>query len=89
MDLGAPLAQLLTDLARATERTPKPFVTILFGNPYVLQSMPTLPAVMLTYDFYDLAERSAARALAGDAPIGGRVPVAIPSLFEAGFGLAR
>jgi beta-glucosidase-like glycosyl hydrolase len=89
MDLSPPLAQLLTDLARATERTPKPFVTILFGNPYVLQAMPTLPAVMLTYDFYDLSERSAARALAGDAPIGGHVPVAIPGLFDAGFGLAR
>jgi hypothetical protein len=51
--------------------------------------MPSLPAVLLTYDFYDLAETSAFRALVGDAPMTGRLPVGIPGLFEAGFGLAR
>ena len=29
------------------------------------------------------------RALAGDAPIGGHLPVSIPGLFVAGFGLSR
>jgi beta-N-acetylhexosaminidase len=88
-DLAAPLTQLLTDLARATARTPRPFVTVVFGNPYVVQGMPTLPAVLLTYDFYDLAEHAAVRALAGESPITGKLPIAIPGLFEAGFGLVR
>ena len=35
MDLAPPLAKLLSDLARATAGTPKPFVTMFFGNPYV------------------------------------------------------
>ena len=51
--------------------------------------VPTLPAMLLTYDFYDLAEASAVRALAGEAPITGRLPIALPGLFEAGFGLVR
>ncbi len=69
MDLPAPLAKLLGDLARATARSPKPFVTVFFGNPYAALATPDLPAILVTYDLYDLAESSAARALAGDAPI--------------------
>jgi beta-N-acetylhexosaminidase len=88
-DLAPALAQLLTDLARATSRTPRPLVTVLFGNPYVALALPTLPAVMLTYDFYDLAEASAVRALAGEAPIGGHLPIALPGMFDVGFGLVR
>ena len=89
MDLAPPLAKLLSDLARATTGTPKPFVTICFGNPYTAMSLQDLPALMLTYDFYDLAEMSAARALAGDAPIVGRLPIALPGVFEVGHGIVR
>ena len=52
-----------------TERTNAPFVAVFFGNPYVAAFLPQLPAMLLTYDFYDLAEASAVRALAGEAPI--------------------
>ena len=45
--------------------------------------------MLLTYDFYDLAEMSAVRALAGEAPIAGKLPIALPGMFEAGFGLMR
>ncbi len=89
MDLAPPLAGLLTDLARATANTPKPLVAVFFGNPYVPMGLPGLPAVMLTYDFYDLAEASAVRALAGEAPITGRLPVALPGMFDAGWGVRR
>ena len=89
MDLAAPLTKLLTDLARATAGTPKPFVTMFFGNPYVPMFMPDLPAVMLTYDLYDLAETSAVSALAGEIPIGGRLPISLSGSFTAGFGLVR
>ena len=52
-------------------------------------AVPELPAVLLTYDFYDLAEGSAVRAIAGDAPITGRLPIALPGMFEAGWGIVR
>jgi beta-N-acetylhexosaminidase len=51
--------------------------------------MPDLPAMMFTYDFYDRAEASAVRALAGEAPIGGRLPIALPGLARTGEGLDR
>ena len=62
---------------------------MLFGNPYTATFLPELPAVLLTYDFYDLAEESAVRALAGEAPITGKLPIGLPGLFEAGHGLNR
>ena len=45
--------------------------------------------MLLTYDFYDRAELSAVRAIAGEAPISGRLPIALPGMFEEGHGLAR
>ncbi len=48
-----------------------------------------LPAMLLTYDFYDRAEASAVRAIAGEAAIGGKLPIALPGMFEEGFGLTR
>lgn len=89
MDLPAPLAKLLGDLARATARSPKPFVTVFFGNPYAALATPDLPAILVTYDLYDLTESSAARALAGDAPITGRLPIALPGMFDVGWGLIK
>ena len=89
MDLAQSLVGLLNDLAVTTASTPKPFVTVFFGNPYVPVGVPTLPAMMLTYDFYDLAELSAVRALTGEAPITGKLPITLPGLFELGYGLIR
>ena len=62
---------------------------VLFGNPYTARFVPELPAMLLTYDFYDLAEASAVRAIAGDAPISGRLPIALPGMFEIGWGIVR
>jgi beta-N-acetylhexosaminidase len=89
MDLAPPVAKLLSDLARATSVAQEPFVTVFFGNPYVPMSVPDLPAMLLTYDFYDLPEASAVRALAGEAPITGHLPIALPGMFEVGWGIAR
>jgi beta-N-acetylhexosaminidase len=93
VDLAAPLQRLLQDVARqttsASSPSGRPFVTTFFGNPYAAMFMPDLPAVLLTYDFYDRAEASAVRAIAGEAAIGGRLPIALPGLFERGAGLTR
>jgi beta-N-acetylhexosaminidase len=89
MDLAAEPAKLLKDLATATARTATPFVTTFFGNPYTPTFMPELPAMLLTYDLYDLPERAAVRAIAGEARITGKLPIAIPGLFPVGHGLER
>jgi len=89
LDLAEPLVRLLRDVARTTARTGTPFVTVFFGNPYVAAAIPELPAVLLTYDFYDLPEASAIHAIAGDAPIEGQLPISLSGLFQAGYGLRR
>ena len=89
LDLTPPLAVLLTQIGAATKERSQPFVAVLFGNPYTAMTLRDLPAVLVTYDFYDRAERSAVRALAGEAPIGGRLPIALPELFPVGHGLDR
>ena len=40
MDLPPTLARLLQDLARASARTKRPYVTVLFGNPYTATFLP-------------------------------------------------
>jgi beta-glucosidase-like glycosyl hydrolase len=89
LDLAPPLQRLLQDLARQSGASGRPMVTTLFGNPYVALFLPELPAVLLTYDYYDRAEASAVRAIAGEAAIGGRLPIALPGLFPVGHGLDR
>jgi beta-N-acetylhexosaminidase len=89
MDLAPQLVRLLQDIARITGDRGTPFVTTLFGNPYVATFLPQLPAVLLTYDFYDLPEASAVAAIAGDAPISGRLPITLPGMFPIGHGLTR
>jgi beta-N-acetylhexosaminidase len=89
MDLPANMQGLLRAIARQTEASRKPFVTVLFGNPYTAAFLQDLPAMLLTYDFYDRPERSAVRAIAGDAPIGGKLPIGIPGVAPRGTGLQR
>jgi beta-N-acetylhexosaminidase len=89
LDLAAPVVRLLQDLARASARQGQPFVTVFFGNPYVPLSVPELPAMLETYDFSDYAELAAVRAIAGEIPIGGKLPIALPGLFPVGHGLLR
>jgi beta-N-acetylhexosaminidase len=85
MDLSAPEVALLDTIAAQN----KPFVTVLFGNPYVAMVLPKLPAVLVGYEFSDFTERAAVRGLAGEIPIGGKLPISMPGLFPIGHGLTR
>ena len=89
MDLPANMQALLRAIARQAEGAKTPFVAVLFGNPYTATFLQDLPAIMLTYDYYDRAERSAVRALVGEAPIGGKLPIGLPGMAERGAGLTR
>jgi beta-N-acetylhexosaminidase len=89
MDLAAPTAKLLNDIARVTAASGRPMVTTCFGNPYVAMFMPDLPAVLLTYDLYDEAEAAAVRAIVGEAPITGTLPIGMPGMYDVGAGLIR
>ena len=74
MDLAPALVDLLSHLGQDSAASGQPFVAVLFGNPYAATFLADLPAILLTYDFYDLPEASAVRAVAGrvrSAPVAG------------------
>ena len=87
MDLAAPVTKLLSDIAKGAGS--KPVVTTFFGNPYAAMYLADLPAMLVTYDLYDGAEAAAVRALVGEAPITGRLPITMPGMYEAGTGIIR
>jgi beta-N-acetylhexosaminidase len=89
LDLAPEVVKLLENLSRAAERRSQPLVSVFFGNPYAAMSSSALPAMLLTYDFSDVAERAAAKAIAGEIPIIGKLPVALPGLFPVGHGIPR
>ena len=84
LDLSPQVVRLLQDLARASERRSQPMVAVFFGNPYAAMAVPDLPAMLLTYDFSDWAERAAVKALAGEIPIGGKLPWRCPGSSRSG-----
>jgi beta-N-acetylhexosaminidase len=85
MDL-TPAQISLLDWLSGTDR---PVVGVLFGNPYVAAALPRLPAVLLTYDNFDAMEVAAVRAIAGEVPIAGKLPITLPGMLPFGYGLTR
>jgi beta-N-acetylhexosaminidase len=84
----APAQQaLLEGLAR--EGVGRPFVVVALGSPFVGELGAKLPALLVTYELGDAPEAAAVRAICGEAPVGGRLPVSLPELFAAGHGLDR
>jgi len=89
MDLADGLVDLLRTVSRRSEALERPFITVFFGNPYAATFLPELPAMLLTYDFYDLAEATAVKAISGEVSITGRLPITLGNQFAAGHGLTR
>ncbi len=56
----------------------KPCVMISFGNPYLLRSVPTIPAYVCAYSAAKYTVAAAAEALFGEINVTGRLPITIP-----------
>ena len=67
----------------------KPVIAVSFGSPYVLGFFPDAPAYLLAWGGQDASQRAAARALLGEIPITGTLPVSIPPHHARGEGLRR
>jgi len=65
----------------------KPVTLISMGNPYLLRSFPKVAAYLTTYSTVALAEVAAVKAIFGEMPIRGKLPVTIPELAKYGDGI--
>ena len=74
-------------LLRELLQSKKPVVGISFGNPYILQNFPDLPAYLVAYGDMPSLQIAAARALNGEADITGRLPISLPGLYPRGTGI--
>jgi beta-N-acetylhexosaminidase len=65
----------------------KPFIWISFGNPYVLRLVPEVGAYLCAFSYSDVSQIAAAKALAGEIAVTGKMPVSIPGHIKVGDGL--
>jgi beta-N-acetylhexosaminidase len=66
----------------------KPVVTIGFGSPYLIEHFPQAETWLAAFGISDVAQISIARALFGQIPVRGHLPVTVPGVeMKAGFGI--
>jgi beta-N-acetylhexosaminidase len=64
-----------------------PIVGISFGNPYLLQSFPGLRTYVVAYGDMPSLQQAAARAIAGEIDVTGKLPISLPGLYPRGTGM--
>ncbi len=66
---------------------PAPVALISLGNPYLLRDFPDVASYAATFSTSSTSEIAAAKAILGEIPITGKLPVSIPGLAKVGDGL--
>ncbi|HEX9232864.1 MAG TPA: glycoside hydrolase family 3 N-terminal domain-containing protein [Candidatus Acidoferrum sp.] len=75
-------------LAEQVYKSGKPVVTLGFGSPYLIERFPQAETWLGAFGISDVAQISMARALFGEIPVRGHLPVTIPAVqLKAGFGM--
>ncbi|HWP44351.1 MAG TPA: glycoside hydrolase family 3 N-terminal domain-containing protein [Blastocatellia bacterium] len=72
------------DLLKYLSGRQKPFVFVLYGSPYLLTFVPELPTYILAYEYYPAAEEASLRAVLGEIPFKGKLPIEIPGFYAIG-----
>jgi beta-N-acetylhexosaminidase len=85
LTLPAEFGEFVEGLAAAG----KPVVAVSLGSPYLLDAFPSVPAYLVAWSASVSGQRAAGEALAGRAPLTGRLPVSLPPHHAAGTGVAR
>ncbi len=82
---GATGSLLTAILERAADRT----VVLAMGNPYVVQDFPAIQNYVCAFSNASVSETAAVKAIFGEIPIGGHLPVSIPGVASRGQGIER
>jgi beta-N-acetylhexosaminidase len=75
-------------LAERIYQSGKPVITLGFGSPYLIERFPQAQTWLAAFGISDVAQISVARALFGQIPVRGHLPVTVPGVdMKAGFGV--
>src|SRR5438067_13585958 len=75
-------------LAEQVYKTGKPVITVGFGSPYLIERFPQAETWLGAFGISDVAQISVARALFGEIPVRGHLPVTVPGVnLKAGYGI--
>jgi len=78
-----------TLLQQVLDRAAGKTVVAAMGNPYLASDFPKIENYMCTFSNATVSEVGAVKALFGEIPIRGRLPVTIPNVAQRGTGLER
>jgi len=79
---GALLQQVLDHAAEKT-------AVVAMGNPYLASDFPKIENYLCTFSNATVSEMAAVKALFGEIPVRGHLPVTIPNIAERGAGIER
>jgi len=82
------LAEPLTNFLNAVIHNHPPVALISMGNPYLLSAFPNVAAYAAAFSTVSTSEIAVARAILGEIPIQGKMPVSIPGYAKIGDGMA-
>ena len=83
VDFTPPVKDFLNKIAALN----KPCIMISFGNPYLLRSIPIVPAYVCAYSSSRYSVNATVQALFGEIDASGKLPVTIPNAADYGEGV--
>jgi len=78
-----------TLLTKMIEHARQKMSVVALGNPYVVAGFPEIQNYLCTFSNETVSEVSAVKALFGEIPIRGHLPVSIPNVAQRGAGIER
>jgi beta-N-acetylhexosaminidase len=82
---GLGLPEAVASLAEAMSRSGA--VVMSFGDPYLLRQIPSAQTYLLAWSEVEASQAAAVRALVGEIPITGSLPIDLPPEYRVGHGL--
>jgi beta-N-acetylhexosaminidase len=76
------------DILRGLLEKDKKVIGLSFGNPYILQSFPTLKTYVVAYGDMTPLQRASARSILGMMETNGKLPISLPGIVPRGTGLS-
>ena len=76
-------------LGKLTDHAAPKMAVVAMGSPYLVMDFPGFQNYLCTFSNAAVSEVSAVKALFGEIPIRGRLPVSIPNVAQRGAGIER